>query len=75
MDTVNPSLTQLAPLAQDLDENKVTPGLLGFVIFAVIALSLWWLMKNMGKQIKKVDFEETPDPAQVPPHPSSHPKP
>lgn len=50
----------LVPLAQELDDNKVTPGLLGFVIFAVIALALWALMKNMGKQMKKIDFEENP---------------
>ncbi len=54
------ALHHLVPLAQELDENKVTPGLLGFVIFAVIALALWALMKNMGKQMKKIDFEEQP---------------
>jgi hypothetical protein len=53
---------QLVPLAQELNENKVTPGLLGFVVFAVIAAGLWALMKNMGKQMKKIDFEEEPLP-------------
>ncbi|WP_328915768.1 MULTISPECIES: hypothetical protein [unclassified Streptomyces] len=57
------ALSQLVPLAAELDENKVTPGLLGFVIFAAIALGLWALMKNMGKQMKKIDFEEEPPPA------------
>jgi len=52
------ALHQLVPLAQELDENKVTPGLLGFVVFAVIALALWALMKNMGKHMKKIDFDE-----------------
>ncbi|MFC4032736.1 hypothetical protein ACFO3J_14745 [Streptomyces polygonati] len=55
------ALHQLVPLAAELDENKVTPGLLGFVVFAVIALGLWALMKNMGKQMKKIDFEESPE--------------
>lgn len=50
----------LVPLAQELNKDKVTPGLLGFVVFAVIALALWALMKNMGKQMKKIDFEERP---------------
>jgi hypothetical protein len=54
------ALHHLVPLAQELDENKVTPGLLGFVVFAVIAVGLWALMKNMGKQMKKIDFEEQP---------------
>lgn len=60
------ALHQLAPLAAELDQNKVTPGLLGFVIFAVIALGLWALMKNMGKQMKKIDFEEEPPAARTP---------
>ncbi|WP_308011856.1 hypothetical protein [Actinacidiphila acidipaludis] len=52
------ALHQLVPLAAELDDNKVTPGLLGFVIFAVIAVALYALMKNMGKQMKKIDFDE-----------------
>lgn len=48
------------PLAAELNQDKVTPGLLGFVIFAAIAVGLWLLMKNMGKQMKKIDFEEHP---------------
>nr|WP_223186530.1 hypothetical protein [Streptomyces sp. CBMA29] len=51
----------MVPLAAtELDTNKVTPGLLGFVIFAAIAVGLWLLMKNMGKQMKKIDFTEEP---------------
>ena len=44
----------------EVNQDKVTPGLLGFVIFAAIAFGLWMLMKNMGKQMKKIDFEEQP---------------
>ena len=58
--TATHALHHLVPLAQELDEDKVTPGLLGFVIFAAIALALWALMRNMGKQMKKIDFEEQP---------------
>lgn len=55
------STVQLLPLAKELDENKVTPGVLGFVVFAVIGLAVWMLMKSMTKQMKKVDFEEAPE--------------
>ena len=48
-------LVQLA----DFNQNKVTPGLLGFVVFAGIAGACWLLMKSMSKQFKKIDFEET----------------
>ncbi|WP_410170131.1 hypothetical protein [Actinacidiphila bryophytorum] len=50
----------------EVNQDKVTPGLLGFVIFAAIAFGLWMLMKNMGKQMKKIDFEESAPPPAVP---------
>ncbi|WP_328468530.1 hypothetical protein [Streptomyces sp. NBC_00448] len=65
------ALHQLVPLAQELDKNKVTPGLLGFVVFAVIAVGLWALMKNMNKQMKKIDFEEQPAPDTKPKIPAA----
>ncbi|MEV6105984.1 hypothetical protein AB0M28_14895 [Streptomyces sp. NPDC051940] len=42
----------------ELDEDKVTPGLLGFVVFAVLALAVWQLLKSMNRHMKRVDFEE-----------------
>lgn len=54
-------MTHLVPLAE-VDENKVTPGVLGFIVFAVMALAVWGLMKSMSKQMNKVDFKEVPDP-------------
>ncbi|HEY5833586.1 hypothetical protein [Streptomyces sp.] len=53
-------VTLRLPLAAELNQDKVTPGLLGFVIFAAIAVGLWLLMRNMGKQMKKINFEEHP---------------
>ncbi|MFI8961172.1 hypothetical protein ACIGO8_03575 [Streptomyces sp. NPDC053493] len=62
------ALTQLAPLAaKELDENKVTPGVLGFVVFAVLALAVWMLMKSMNRHMHKIDFTEAPDPAATAP--------
>ncbi|WP_079161344.1 hypothetical protein [Streptomyces fodineus] len=59
---VSLAVTHLVPLAKDLDQNKVTPGVLGFIVFAVMALAVWGLMKSMSKHMNKVDFEESPDP-------------
>ena len=56
------AVTHAVPLAADLDENKVTPGILGFVVFAVMAVAVWLLMKSMSRHMGKVDFKETPDP-------------
>ncbi|OIJ88530.1 hypothetical protein BIV25_36895 [Streptomyces sp. MUSC 14] len=55
-------MTHLVPLAKEVDENKVTPGVLGFIVFAVMALAVWGLMKSMSKHMGKVDFKEASDP-------------
>ncbi|MER6038211.1 MULTISPECIES: hypothetical protein [unclassified Streptomyces] len=55
------ALTHLVPLAKEVDENKVTPGVLGFIVFAVMAVAVWGLMKSMSKQMQKVDFKEAPE--------------
>lgn len=56
------AMTHMIPLAQELDQNKVTPGVLGFIVFAVMAGVVWLLMKSMNRHMNKVDFEETPEP-------------
>ncbi|MGV9243070.1 hypothetical protein [Streptomyces sp. NPDC003710] len=56
--SVSLAVTHLIPLAE-VDQNKVTPGVLGFIVFAVMALAVWGLMKSMNKHMRKVDFEET----------------
>nr|WP_307622171.1 hypothetical protein [Streptomyces sp. V3I7] len=53
------ALTHLLPLAKEVDENKVTPGVLGFIVFAVMAVAVWGLMKSMNKHMQRVDFKET----------------
>ncbi|GFE22399.1 hypothetical protein RB199_19975 [Streptomyces libani] len=55
------ALTHFVTLADSFDKNKVTPGVLGFIVFAVIGGAVWLLMKSMNKHMKKVDFEEQPD--------------
>lgn len=59
-------MTHLVPLAQEVDENKVTPGVLGFIVFAVMAIAVWGLMKSMNRHMGKVDFKEKPDAATDP---------
>ncbi|MER5429783.1 hypothetical protein [Streptomyces sp. NPDC002588] len=59
--SVSLAMTHLAPLAKEVDENKVTPGVLGFIVFAAMALAVWALMKSMSKHMGKVDFKESPE--------------
>lgn len=63
MSATHAALTQLLPLAGDtFDKNKVTPGLLGFVVFAALAVGVWALMKSMNRHMGRVDFKEAPEP-------------
>ncbi|MFG3154128.1 hypothetical protein ACGF7W_19030 [Streptomyces sp. NPDC048219] len=54
------AMTHLVTLAE-IDEDKVTPGVLGFIVFAVMALAVWGLMKSMNRHMGRVDFKESPD--------------
>ncbi|MHB9859451.1 hypothetical protein [Streptomyces sp. YIM S03343] len=60
--SVSLAVTHLVPLAKEVDQNKVTPGVLGFIVFAVMALAVWGLMKSMSKHMGKVDFKTDPEP-------------
>jgi len=40
------------------DKNKVNPGLLGFVVVALLGVATWLLIRSMQKQLRKVDFDE-----------------
>ncbi|MFG2398536.1 RAMP4 family protein [Streptomyces lydicus] len=55
------AMTHFVTLADSFDKDKVTPGVLGFIVFAVIGGAVWLLMKSMNKHMKKVDFAEQPE--------------
>ncbi|MFF7248023.1 hypothetical protein ACFZBU_29415 [Embleya sp. NPDC008237] len=58
----------MTPLALQLavEESKVTPGLLGFVVVAAIAVATWFLIKSMNKQLKRVDANQSNWPTDTP---------
>jgi hypothetical protein len=43
-----------------VDDTKVTPGILGFVIFAALGIGTWWILKAMNRSLRRVDFVEQP---------------
>ncbi|GHF91202.1 hypothetical protein GCM10018787_45020 [Streptomyces thermodiastaticus] len=63
------AMTQLVTLA-DVDEKKVTPGILGFIVFAVLALAVWGLMKSMNRHMGRIDFKESQE-SETDPEPRS----
>lgn len=52
------AMSHLVTLAA-VDKDKVTPGVLGFIVFAVMALAVWALMKSMNRHMNRVDFDES----------------
>lgn len=51
-------MIDLPPLAKELDEYTVTPGVLGFIVFAVLGVGVWILLKSMSRHLGKIDFQE-----------------
>ncbi|MEG8276824.1 hypothetical protein [Streptomyces sp. AHA2] len=56
------AMTHLVTIAKEVDEDKVTPGVLGFIVFAAMALAVWALMKSMSRHMNRVEFTQVPDP-------------
>ncbi|MGW0602861.1 hypothetical protein [Streptomyces sp. NPDC002644] len=63
MADMSASATLLVLAAEEFDKDKVTPGVLGFIVFALMALAVWGLMKSMSKHMERarmVGREEEP---------------
>jgi len=45
-----------------VEECNVNPGLLGFVVVALLGVAAWLLIRSMNRQIKKIDLpDDAPD--------------
>ncbi|MFE5208636.1 hypothetical protein [Streptomyces sp. NPDC056600] len=53
MADMSASASLLVLAAEEFDKDKVTPGVLGFIVFAVMALAVWGLMKSMNKHMER----------------------
>ena len=41
-----------------LDKSNVNPGVLGFVVVALLGVATWLLIRSMQRHLRKVDFDE-----------------
>jgi hypothetical protein len=41
-----------------IQDNKVSPGVLGFLVVAALGVATWLLIRSMNHQIHKIDFSE-----------------
>ena len=48
----------IADVLVAVDESKVNPGVLGFLVVALLGVATWLLIRSMNRQLRKVDFEE-----------------
>jgi hypothetical protein len=64
---MNTLLAVLVPLVtKSPDPADVKPGWLGFGVFIALAVAVALLWFSMRKQLRKIDFEEQPDPPKQP---------
>ncbi|MDQ1599234.1 MAG: hypothetical protein QOD68_708 [Actinomycetota bacterium] len=56
------NLTAVGPTVRAVAESNVNPGLLGFVVVALLGVATWLLIRSMNRQIKKIDLpDDAPD--------------
>jgi hypothetical protein len=56
------NLTAVGPTVRAVEESNVNPGLLGFVVVAILGVATWLLIRSMNRQIKKIDLpDDAPD--------------
>jgi hypothetical protein len=46
------------PVVRAIQDNKVSPGVLGFLIVAALGVATWFLIRSMNHQLHKIDFAE-----------------
>ena len=56
------NLSAVGPTVRAVEESNVNPGLLGFVVVALLGVATWLLIRSMNRQIKKIDLpDDAPD--------------
>ena len=46
------------PVVRAIQDNKVSPGVLGFLIVAALGVATYFLIRSMNRQLHKIDFSE-----------------
>ena len=50
-----------AEVVAAIDADRVAPGTVGFLFVAALGAALWFLMRSMNKQLKKIKFPPQDD--------------
>ena len=46
------------PVVRAIQDQKVSPGVLGFLVVAAIGVATWLLIRSMTHQLRKISFSE-----------------
>src|SRR6185295_13721953 len=46
------------PVVRAIEDQKVSPGVLGFLVVAAIGIATWLLIRSMNRQLHKISFSE-----------------
>ena len=41
-----------------VDDNGVSPGVIGFIVVALLGVATWLLLRSMTRQLKKIDLPD-----------------
>lgn len=58
--TMTMTLTWEAATQLGVDESKVTPGLLGFLVVAALGAATYLLIRSMNRQLRRIDLPKDP---------------
>jgi len=53
------AFAHVASAAQELNDDTVTPGLLGLGVVAGLAVATWLLIRSMNRHLRKIDFDDS----------------
>ena len=54
-----------------VDDTEVSPGVIGFVVVALLGVATWLLIRSMLRQFKKIDLPDDDEPDVSPEQPGS----
>ena len=46
------------PWCGPIQDSKVSPGVLGFLVVAALGVATWFLIRSMNRQLQKIDFSD-----------------
>ncbi|MGH8892136.1 MAG: hypothetical protein ACRDWY_02340 [Actinomycetes bacterium] len=56
------ALSVLALYVRAVDDNDVSPGVLGFLVVALLGVGTYLLIRSMNRQIRRIDLPDEREP-------------